>query len=122
MRRIQGSPAKQRVEKKEKNLKKFKKKKRDISSIPITDAEIDQFNKAVRENYRAALKELKEAKINKTKRKTFKYDLGEDTDSENEFNHNKRARRKSYQFMVTVENKPQESKQDYETSKKNTKI
>lgn len=55
---------------------------RNVRNDFITDEEIRTFNRAVRENYRLALKEIKEANKNKAKRKTFKYDLGEDTDSD----------------------------------------
>lgn len=75
----------------------------------ITDEEIEQFNRAIRDNLNALLKDLKEEKVNKTKRKTFKYDLGEDTDSENEFDPYTKNKR-TYQFMIPLGTKEKKSK------------
>lgn len=106
----------------------MKKQSGDDQNAPdtITDTEIKTFNRAVRENYRLAVKEIREANKNKAKRKTFKYDLGEDTDSDENENglyglhdvnldvsqtsEKKYPQKELYHFMVLGENKIQRSK------------
>jgi alkyl sulfatase BDS1-like metallo-beta-lactamase superfamily hydrolase len=106
------------------NTKKPKVKK--IEKDHITDAEIEAFNAAVRENYRLAIKEIRDENKNKAKRKTFKYDLGEDTDSDENENglyglrdinldsshasEKRYAQNEMYNFMVVGENKIVKSK------------
>lgn len=98
-----------------------KSKEKQVKPQHITENEIRAFNEAVRENYRLAIKEIKEQNKHVANRKTFKYDLGEDTDSdENEGglyglhdvdlgesigSEKNYAQKDLYNFMVIGENK-----------------
>lgn len=70
------------MRRKDKKLSNSRFKEDDKNSDVVTNNDIKMFNKIVKENYLKAVKMIKSKKNTSTQKKTFNYDLGEDTDTE----------------------------------------